>query len=100
MVAGQLGGDDGNSRQSGRSDNAGANCLFLGIDRRIDQDPHREGYNHQGGVHAEAIGGEGRVSGDVGEDELDKIAEVIICWLFTYASLFVYGCFLICSQGF
>ncbi len=36
--------------------------------RRIDQTPHREGYNHQGGVHAEAIGTEGEVSGDVGED--------------------------------
>jgi len=24
--------------------------------RRIDQTPHREGYNHQGGVHGEAIG--------------------------------------------
>ncbi len=70
MVAGQLGGDDGNSRQSGSSDYAGINCVFLGTDRRIDQTPDREGYNHQGGVHAEAIGGEGRVSGDVAEDKV------------------------------
>ncbi len=36
----------------------------------IDQAPYREGYNHQGGVHAEAIGGEGGVSGGVAKDEV------------------------------
>jgi len=45
---------------------------------RIDQAPHREGYIHQGGVHAEAIGWEGYVSGDVEEDELGKMAAIII----------------------
>jgi len=42
-------------------------------------------------VHTEAIGGEGGVSGDGAEDELGKMAKVIICWLFTYAHLFAFG---------
>jgi len=35
MVAGQLGGNYGNSRQSGSGDDAGVNCFFLGTDRHI-----------------------------------------------------------------
>ncbi len=47
--------------------------------RLVEESTNREGYNHQGGVHGEAIGRKGYVSGDVGEDELDNMAEVIIC---------------------
>jgi len=45
--------------------------------RRTDQASHQEGPYHPGRVYAEAIGGEGGVSGDVARDELS--AQELTC---------------------
>ncbi len=48
MVTGQLGGNNGNSRQAGSGDNAGVTGIQPGDSGRIDQAPNRVGANHPG----------------------------------------------------